>query len=192
MNSAITTERTNYYQSIHKTLRRLLFQFSIDLGAADLTCENQLQVLIDQYQTLKKYLDGHAEHENVYFHPFISQYIPETTQHLDQAHEFLYKQVADIEVFLAKIFSAKDIDQRLNLGYALYLTVNQFIAGYLQHLQQEEGEVMPSLWQKCDDETLMEPLQKFINNMTQEDFLATKKDFLPAISPQERMKLYGE
>lgn len=192
MNSAITTERINYYQSIHKTLRRLLFKFSIDLGAADLTCENQLQALIDQYQKLKIYLDEHAEHENVYFHRFISQYIPETCKQLDQAHDVLDKQVANIEFLLAKIFTEKDIDQRLSLGYALYLTVNQFIAGYLQHLQQEEGEVMPSLWQQCDDETLMEPLQNFINNMTQEDFLATKKDFLPAINPQERVKLYGE
>lgn len=189
---SINTQRVNYYQSIHKTLRRLLFMFSIELGAADVTCENQLHSLMVNYKKVKKYLDEHAAHEDTFFHPFISSHIPDECKQLDQDHHVLETQFSHVGELLDKILIEKDMPQRLNLAYALYLYVNQFIARYLQHLQQEEGDIMPLLWQKCDDNTLLAPLHYFIKNMTMEDFLSTKVDFLPAISPQEKEKLYGE
>lgn len=192
MNAMMRCERINYYQSIHKTLRRLLYLFSIELGTADFTCDNQIQSLIIQFEKVKKYLDDHAEHEDTFFHPFIHQQIPVECEQLETEHQALEIQLQDVAKTIYGILKEPSELQRQNLGYSLYLSYNQFIASYLEHLHQEETKIMPMLWKKNDDNTLLTPLKFFIENMTQEDFISSKNDFLHAISPQEKANLYGE
>ncbi len=191
MDYMMKSDRVNYYQSIHKTLRRLLFLFSIELGAADMTCDAQVHSLIQQYKKVKVYLEDHAMHEDTYFHPFIQKHIPKECEDLEREHQAQDSVLQRISTLFDDVLKEKSPLQRQNLGWSLYLMVNQFIAGYLQHLEQEEAQIMPALWQKCDDKTLLEPMQVFIQSMTKEEFLSSKNDFLPAISPQEKALIFG-
>ncbi len=191
MDFMMKCDRVNYYQSIHKTLRRLLFLFSIELGAADMTCDAQVHSLIQQYKKVKDYLESHAMHEDTYFHPFIQKHLPKECEELEKEHKTQDHSLQRISTLFDTILKETSSLQRQNLGWSLYLMVNQFIADYLQHLEQEETLIMPKLWQKCDDKQLLEPMHVFIKNMSKEDFLSSMNDFLPAISPQEKALLFG-
>ncbi len=191
MDFMMKCDRVNYYQSIHKTLRRLLFLFSIELGAADMTCDEHVKSLVQHYQRVKDYLEDHAMHEESYFHPFIQKHIPKECEDLEREHQAQDLVLQRISTLFDEVLKEKSSLQRQNCGWSLYLMVNQFIAGYLQHLEQEEAHIMPALWQKCDDKTLLEPMQAFIQSMTKEDFHSSKNDFLPAISPQEKVLIFG-
>ncbi len=192
MNTMMKCERINYYQSIHKTLRRLLFLFSIELGTADFTSDNEVLSLIVQFEKVKKYLDEHADHEDTFFHPFIHKQIPNECEQLEIEHRALEIQLEEVAKAINGILKEVSALQRQNLGYSLYLSYNKFIASYLDHLHEEETKIMPKLWDKNEDNILLTPLKFFIENMTQEDFISSKNDFILAISPQEKASLYGE
>jgi hypothetical protein len=78
-----------------------------------------------------------------------------------------------------------------NVDWALYLEVNRFISAYLMHLDQEEAIIMPLLWEKCDHQTLLKPLQTLLANMSQQEMADSASYFLPAISPQEKAQIFG-
>ncbi|MBI2792654.1 MAG: hemerythrin domain-containing protein [Gammaproteobacteria bacterium] len=179
--------RVNYYQTIHKALRRLLYLFSIELGCEDMGIEENAQKLQTQFLQLKALLEEHAHHEDKYLHPFISQKLPKESNEIVKEHAEQDKHMQAIADMFTSVLAQSDIKERQHLGYQLYVLFNRFVADYIAHLDQEEAVIMPLLWQCCDDDDeLMKPLQAFLASKTKQDFIDSLDYMLPAMNPQER------
>ena len=181
-------QRINYYQTIHKTLRRLLFLFSIHLGRADFAQIMDCAALYREFNDLSALLLLHAEHEEKYFSPLINRRAPQLGQTTDDAHR---EQEATLTALLAEFgqLMAIDNESRLLRAQPLYLAINQFIADYLMHLHAEETVIMPQLWAHYSDAELEIPLRQLLDGMGKESFKKSLKQFLPAVNAQESKAL---
>lgn len=186
MQHNISNQRINYFQSIHKAIRRLLFLMSIELGCVDFTCNEALEKLYTQLNTLKSLLKSHAEQENSYFLSFIQQHLPQEAQEMAASHpefEIRFEEITDL---FETILKMNNPQSKLNTGYSFYVQFNHFIANYLGHLHHEEAVIMPLLWEQLDDKVLFEPLQAFLSNMSKEALQTSLSYMMPAINPQEK------
>lgn len=182
--------RVNYYQTIHKALRRLLYLFSIELGCEDMGVLENVQKLQTQFLQLKTLLEEHAHHEDKYLHPFISQKLPKESIEIEKEHTEQHKHMQAIADMFTLVLTQSDLQQRQQLGYQLYVLFNRFVADYIAHLDQEEAVIMPLLWQCCDnDDELMKPLQTFLASKTKQNFIDSLDYILPAMNPQEREQM---
>lgn len=181
-------QRVNYYQTIHKAIRRVLFLFSIHVGCLDVSCPADIQKLHDEFNELKALLAAHAHHEDRYFQPLIDLTLPELSKAMAQDHLVQDFALHNLESQFIALINLTHEEKKL-AAQTFYLAFNQFIADYLQHLNAEETLIMPRLWAQYSDETLLEPLKQLIDSMSKTDYLKALKQFIPAISKDERESL---
>lgn len=117
--------------------------------------------------------------------------MPEVCAELEKEHAIHEQKLQEIYHFFHEARQTLDPVQKQNIAWTQYLLLNRFIAEYLQHLDKEETIIMPALWEKWEDEALLQPLQTFLASMKKEDLTAAMEDFWPAINPQEKANITG-
>src|SRR5690348_12949089 len=101
--------RVNYYQTIHKALRRLLYLFSIELGSEDMGMQENVEKLQTQFIQLKTLLEEHAHHEDKYLHPFIAQKLPKESEEITKDHALQDKQLQTISDMFSELKILNDL-----------------------------------------------------------------------------------
>lgn len=176
----------DFYNRIHKSLRRQLFLLSNTLGSADYTDAATVQAIGQRLRNLIQALREHGTHEDTLFHPPFAQRHPEDYARLTKEHQAQEPLLAGLEKQLAA-FQAGPSPDTLS---ALYRDVNNFIARYLVHIADEEA-LMPVLQKTMPHEELMGALRKLVTARTPQESLADLEGMLPALTPQERLGLLG-
>ncbi len=176
----------DFYTQIHKALRRWLFNFSINISTTDFTDHNQCRALDQELSQLFALLRAHAHHEEAFFHPVISKYLAATySETLSHEHEAQEKSLIAIEKISKSICENNQAIIREQHTLLLYKTFNNFIADYLQHLNEEET-IMPLLQERCTDAELLQPITALITSLTTDKIMESITYMLPALNPQER------
>ncbi len=152
--------KVDYYSQIHKDIRCWMFNLAIQIGTTDFTDKDAIIPIAKEFEELLQFLINHAEHEDHYFHPFISQKLPKEVEHLTHQHQEQEVQLASFKQLWKNLLS--DVEENSEeKGHALYQQFNLFIANYLLHLAEEE-RIMQLLWNCSTPEELMQPLQIFL------------------------------
>ena len=68
----------------------------------------------------------------------------------------------------------------------MYRQLSAFIASYLLHMLVEETEVMPAIWQHCDDRAIHHAIALAHADQSVAARLQRRHMMLPAVSPAER------
>lgn len=117
----------------------------------NLTATNAVQ---ESFHKLCEMLKDHAQYEEEHLHVLLAN--KNSTIHVaaSQDHAKQKEQLDSIEQYFEKILLSHLQEDKLRLGYELYLTYRQFTASNLQHMNEEELEILPELQRLYTDDEL--------------------------------------
>ncbi len=180
--------KLNFYGNYHKAIRRALFELAARAGLLDYEHdETAIARLTDEFTRLTRALREHSTYEDAYMQPLLVKYAPEVAEYMERQHASLDPVLDVLDEQLRNVDSAKD---RNAAGLAFYAALNRWIAGYLEHLADEEDVANPALWERCPHEELADAIGQFRKSLALEQVASSFEFMLPALSPPERADLY--
>ena len=140
-----------------------------------------------QFEELVAMLNGHADYENSCLHPLLKAKGSHVFQHAEEDHA-LYDALLDElqNKFKATMQEAKS-DERIELGYELYLLFRKFAGKNLEHLHEEESIILPELQRLYSDEELKQVEKKTYKIMTAEQLVEMMQVLFTYMNPSDKM-----
>jgi len=184
------TPRIDLYTNIHKGQRRRFFNISNQAGTLDYTDPKALDTLYDEIISFREHMRRHANTEEKFIHPILSQRVPSGALRLEQDHKVMHQRFDDIVSQLTAIKSlSPDFERRSELVLEFYRSWSRFTSFYFMHINREEEQAMPTLWKVCTDQELASLFKSILSSQGQEELTGDFKMMLPAMNLQEQVDL---
>jgi hypothetical protein len=151
----MTFARYDPYRPVHKAMRRQIVETSCLLASTDFDHEGDREGSFAALEETIATQRDHAGHENRHVHPALEERRPGATSQADATHKKIERILEKIEAQAEALRSGREDDMPL-AGHRLYLAFNEFVAEYLAHLNYEEKQINPILWELFTDEELGE------------------------------------
>ncbi|MDM7998939.1 MAG: hemerythrin domain-containing protein [Dehalococcoidia bacterium] len=163
--------RLEIYTTIHKGWRNRLFQMSTKAGRTDYTDQVSLESLYSGLQSIAAGIRLHHHGmEALFIHPLLSARMPAAVERLDKQHQHVDHLLDNLLLHVdAMRKQAAGFEKRRELGLEFYLAFNRFISFFLIHIDQEEEQIQPALWNLCTAEELETAWQAILNNQTPQE-----------------------
>ncbi len=174
----------NIYRDIHKGMRHVLAETSLQAGKTDWADERALGELAEAVAHLLHLLHLHVRNEEEYVHPLLAERVPGGQKGLEAEHRQQEEILDDLEAFFVRSRSAP-ANQRAALGLEFYRALNRFVARYLPHLEEEECRVMAALNDVCSPEEILARYLALVRSQPEEDLLDSINLMFPAMTTQE-------
>ncbi len=183
------TQRVNFYAYSHKGLRYALCNLAFEFGKLDFNNSTKLQELLTELNNLSKFLHFHALGEDDFVFPMIKDKAESLFNLLTKQHMEFEPLEKDYLDSIQNISSLPEGDDRKTLGIDFCNKYNFFISHYLKHLQVEERDLLPLLWDNYTDAELIVTAGKFASAMPPEVAGYAMGVMLPASNFEERVGL---
>ena len=166
-----TASRPEIYTHIHKGWRNRLFQMSIKSGRLDYTDQASLDSFYSELQSVVAGIRlHHHSMEERFIHPLLSARVPGGVERLDRQHRHVDHLLDNLLLQVdAMRNQAGGLEKRRELGLEFYLAFNRFISFFLIHIDQEEEQIQPALWNLCTAEELETAWRAILNNQTPQE-----------------------
>jgi hypothetical protein len=154
------TERFNCFNAVHKALRLMLLETSAAIQHNDFADMQATMSLTENIQLVVEIYEEHARHEDTFMFPMIAIHEPALAARFDSEHE---EDMRLGRALLDKVASCKNAVTeiaRREAGRQLLYAFNDFAAFNLAHMNREEREVNPVLWQHYTDTEVREMTAK--------------------------------
>lgn len=180
--------RPDVYRSIHKALRKAMFEFSYAVGRTDYSDELELSHLNDLFNHLIHMLNSHGEKEDKICLPLLESKRPGCTAANEAEHEQIHKIITGLQYQMLGIIQfGKNVPK--DRIWNFYYSVNEFISIYLKHMQMEEIDMTRLFYELCTDEELNEMSNNIIKSIHPNDMSLFMKYMLPSLLPQDRLDM---
>jgi len=179
--------QVNLYTFVHKGQRTRFSTISKAAGTLDTNDQNALASLENEILSFKEHMFRHAELEEKFIHPILSERVPGGANRLNEDHKIMHRQFEDLIACFAEMKKKQDFEKREELSLEFYLAWNRFTAFYFNHIDYEEEYVMPSLWKLCTSDELTGVFRKSLADQAPEEIIYAFTMALPAMSPTERV-----
>jgi iron-sulfur cluster repair protein YtfE (RIC family) len=177
--------RDDFFTLIHKGLRRELFAVTTLAGTIDWTDVDDVQGFDSRWRDLHHLLEIHAAHEDEHFLPLLDRVAQDVRDRMTTDHQEQDAALGKLNRLIdATVAAPTEAD-----GLIVHRELSSFVAGYLQHLLDEETVVMPAIWQHRTDDELARTRAAFLARMPPADGALSRRVMLPAMSPVERAGL---
>jgi iron-sulfur cluster repair protein YtfE (RIC family) len=154
MTNETSPSRPDIAVTIHKAVRKVLFDHAMLLARVDYRSVDAAREAHDETVKALRALREHADHEDEIVFPVLAaDDAPLATEAVRQ-HEELESQMRDIEQ-LSSLSIVATHGERPGVGHRLRAVFNDFVAAQLVHLSFEEQVVMAVLWKHHTDEELL-------------------------------------
>jgi iron-sulfur cluster repair protein YtfE (RIC family) len=181
--------RIDLYRSVHKGQRAHLFSLAVELGRTDPDEGLAIAALSARLEGAIAELRQHAANEERFIHPLLQSRAPHIAAALEREHEAVEFSLAALEDELRRL--AESPQDRAMVCADLYRTWCRMLSAYLAHLDAEERQAMPALWQTCSDEEILGIIRSFLASRSAADQLQDVISQAPALAPGERRLLVG-
>ena len=163
--------RLEIYTTIHKGWRNRLFQMSTKAGKTDYTDQVSLETLYGGIRSIAAGIRLHHHGmEEQFIHPLLSARMPGGVERLDKQHRHVDHLLDNLLLHVdAMRNQAAGFEKRRELGLEFYLAFNRFISFFLIHIDQEEEQIQPALWNLCTAEELEAAWRAILNNQTPQE-----------------------
>ena len=102
----------------------------------------------------------------------------------------MHKQLDELGACFGEIKNKPaDFEKREDLSLEFYRAWARFTAFYLNHIDYEEENAMPSLWKLCTNDELSETFKKILVDQTPKELTDNLTLMLPAMNPKERVMI---
>jgi hypothetical protein len=177
----------NPYNFPHKLCRSMLFQTAAAAGKADYADPVERLEIISQVEEILEFLDEHARHEALVFHPLFQGALPEWVAELEKSHDRLDQTAAKVKGVLAELRASPS--EPLAAGARLYGAFNELVGQQLLHLAEEESALL-RIWQAIPEPELLKIPAAVQKLVTPEQSQKTLRSMLPVLTPAERAGLF--
>jgi len=179
--------RVNLYGFPHKGLRNGLSQLSMLAGNTDYSDELALDKIRNLTDELVLLLDTHAEKEDQIVLPALEERAPGSTAENIEEHIELENEVEAFHDLLRSMST----DSSPTMGAGFYEAVNSFYAKYIIHMDMEEKDINPILWEHFTDDELMGIQGQILGSFSPEMMMKWFEYIIPALNPFERTIMLG-
>jgi hypothetical protein len=177
--------RDDLFTSIHKALRKGLFDITVRAGATDWTDPADVAEFRAQWLPLLDLLRSHSRHEDTHFMPLVNGRGPAVTAAIGEQHDDLDDLLEELAGRIEAACAARAPDT----GLEVYRDLARYVAGYLTHLHYEETVVMPAIWAACTDEQIAAARAALMADIGPDEGAYTMQLLLPALDPGTRAQL---
>ena len=129
----------------------------------------------------------HASLEEKFIHPLLAERVPGGADRLEADHRIMHKQFDNLVACFGDLKKKPaDFEKREELSLEFYRAWSRFVAFYLDHIDFEEEQVMPLLWELCTQEELAERFRQITADLTPKQLMYNLGIIFPAMTPSER------
>jgi hypothetical protein len=178
--------RYDLYRSVHKFIRRELFNFGEKLGKTDFRRVPEIIVTKHSFDEIAFSLQMHARKEETYFTPLFARKGIIVPGSVAQDH---VKQQVELEKFQSVFEEATGIEveeARIVVGRRICSLYDQFLSHNLLHFHQEETLLMPALWDVYSDKELRQVTIDSYQSLP-EHILLDSAVFFPVLNYHEKL-----
>lgn len=168
------------FKSVHKGLRRALFNLALQAGTADPDHPGEMAALAVQAREVFHFLEHHARNEDRFLAPLMEAKSMASASRLQADH-------ADLGAELGGLLRNLDhLEGGSSSGlHGFYLALNRFIGRYLNHLDEEEARLLPLLHGAFTDDELAVFSEKSVSNTAPSDQAMMLGHMFPAMQSSE-------
>jgi hypothetical protein len=152
--------RIDLFTFVHKGIRWWLGSVGAMLGTVDFTSRGFVDRL-DALTDLLGGLDAHARHEDTFIAPTLRARAPGRAAAWDAEHGAFERSERELRALISKLRELEPSHDTGAAGLALYRAFHRFAAEMLMHLDREETELMPLLWDTCSEAELAAIMTSF-------------------------------
>ena len=169
-------KRVDLATTIHKAVRRSLFEQVMNLGRTNFSDEADCDRALAELNQTLALLREHADHEDQVVFPLLVAHAADLGAELERQHVSLERSVRDIEWLSANLRNVT-ASEREEVGARLCHRFQSFVVEQLLHLLLEETEANATLWRHYDDAALLE-MQGRIRSRLLPDYAARWAELL--------------
>ncbi|HTT72546.1 MAG TPA: hypothetical protein VMG99_00120 [Thermoplasmata archaeon] len=194
------SERENLFRPIHKGIRLMLYQLGAKLQATDFLDETASNQLVDRMKRdlgnsvancILCLMSTHSHHEEADFFTRVRVFDPDVVSLVMKEHAEVAAHVRDVAKTCGELLSLRDPARRIEVGDRLVQEINDVVAMYLTHMNNEEALVVPIMWERFTDEQLREMRLSFYDHIPLPLFETWMRWTLPAMNQEELVVLFS-
>lgn len=178
--------RYQFYRE-HKYVSSALNDVERLIAKTDFSKDQEVQAVNQAFQGLKGMLQGHAEYENERLHTLLEKKHSTLYKHAEEDHAEQDKKLIEIQNMIDNLLKEANDQEKISMGYKLYLTYRKFVADNLAHLHEEETTLLPELQRLYADDELRQVEAKTYNQMSPQDMVEMMKVLFPHMNPSDRL-----
>lgn len=185
----MNTNRLDIYKDVHKGVRKALFDLAQLAGSTEFNSTESLVKLKEHFARAYNLLETHAHSEDTYVEPMVQECDANIAAELSTTHNKLETIIRQLQIELNNLDA--DQDDVIFQGREFYLGLTKFVGEYLKHIADEEQIIMPLLWEKFDDQKLMEVSVTIRANIPPPVMMNFLSCMIPAMNHAERSIMLG-
>jgi len=195
------TERENLFRPIHKGIRSMLYDLGNQLQTtnfADVNESNQFATRLkhDLGSSLSNcmlcLLSAHASHEERDIFSQLRPHDPKVVEVVMQEHAEVIRRIGGISRTCDQVMALSAPTERVEGGNRLNKEVNDLLAFYLAHLNNEEALLVPALWRWFTDKQLRAMRTMFYASLPLPLFETWMRWTLPSLNQEELVALFTD
>lgn len=179
--------RHDFYGTVHKAIRKALFDLLSDVGTTDGDPQRWAGIEA-RFATIASILREHARHEEELIHPLLARHAAPLAERLAREHDALDGRLVDVQTALVA-FRDLPVDDRREALLHTYRGLTGFVTAYSIHMELEESEAMPALWRAMDDGALRDAHGALLASLSPDTVRLFLSAMLPAINHHERVEV---
>lgn len=184
----MSPSRHDIYAPIHKGLRACLAHTLTTLGRSDFSDADETLAAGAALRELLAFCSAHLRLEEQFIHPALETGEPGCTAGTTGEHQAHLATISALEAALIAIES-ESAPQRPALARALYRQLAVFVAENLEHMDAEECEHNPRLWQRHTDEEIRALEARQVSSLSPTESARALRWMLPNLNHGERAAL---
>ncbi len=194
------SERENLFRPIHKGIRLMLYQLGSELQTQSFVDVAQSNIVVGRFKRdlgdslsncILCLLSAHARHEEKDIFSQIRVHDKEAVETVMKEHGDVARRIYDFSKLCDELLRNAEPEHRIELGDRLIQEANELVAMYLAHLNNEEGLLVPVMWEWFSDEQLREMRRVFYDSLPLTLFETWMRWTLPAMNQEELVVLYS-
>ena len=178
--------RYDLYRSVHKFLRKELYQFGEELSKTDFRKIEAVTGIKNSFDKIVFDLKMHAQKEEKYFTPLFDKKGSTVHKHVEQAHFNQQDELMEFQGIFENAIKTVDDEERVIQGCHICSSYDRFLSNNLLHFNQEETILMPELWHLYSDKELQHVTVDSYRGMPEHVLLVGSSSFFPVLNFLEK------
>jgi len=184
--------RFNPFNRIHKGLRALLYHSSLSLQRTDFSNEHQIKNILEKLTELIELFEQHAQTEEQHTLSMLKKIAPNIVADFKKLHTQDRQLGEELKTAIASVKEAKAKEARLKAAFQLQITLTEFAAFHLLHMNREETVLNEKLWQHFGDEEIMAVMVKLQASVPPDQMVKYAYWMLKGLSMNEIIEWYKD
>ncbi len=181
------------YIDAHKGQRLRFSMIGKAAGTLDINNQDAMISLENEIISFREHMSLHADREEKFIHPLLSERIPGGANRLIEDHRNMHRQFDELAASFGEMKKkSMNFEKLPEIVQEFYLAWNRFMSFYLGHIDYEEEHAMPALQKLCTNDELADARAKLLGGQEPRSMMYSLEMILPALSPNERFLVLSQ